>query len=121
MLIQALFKAVGQLPTEATGVNIRDAALKHPDTKFIMAHLGGNCYHGLRMVVDLPNVWSDFSGGFCRASDIPYAVQQLGAERIVFGTDNAYAMNLGQVYDAKLTNEQQEQILWKNTASLFGF
>lgn len=121
VLIHALAKTVGQLPKEATGVHVAAAARKHPDTKFIMAHLGGNCYHGLHLVKDLPNVWSDFSGGYCRAEDVPYAVEMLGAERIVFGTDNAYAMNLGQVFDANLTQAQQEQILYRNTAELFGF
>lgn len=119
VLIHAFAKTVGQISTEATGVHVANAARKHPNTKFIMAHLGGNSYHGVRMIEDLPNVWSDFSGGCCRASDLPYAVERLGAERIVFGTDNAYAMNLGQVLDAGLTEQQQEQILWKNTASLF--
>ena len=121
VLIHALKKTVGQLPKEATGVHVAAAAQRHPGTKFIMAHLGGNCYHGLPLVKDLPNVWSDFSGGYCRREDVPYAVEQLGAGRILFGTDNAYAMNLGQVLDGDLTREQQEQILYRNTAELFGF
>lgn len=120
VLIHAFAKTVGQISTEATGVHVRRAALKHPNTKFIMAHLGGNSYHGVRLIQDLPNVWSDFSGGCSRKDDLPYAVELLGAERIVFGTDNAYAMNLGQVMDAGLTLEQKEQILWKNTATVFG-
>ena len=120
VLIHVFKKTVGQLPAEATGVHLCSAALKHPDTKFIMAHLGGNSYHGVRLVQGLENVWSDFSGGCCRASDLPYAVELLGADRILFGTDNAYGMNLGQVREAGLTQEQTEQILWKNTASLFG-
>lgn len=121
VLIHALKKTVGQLPQEATGEHVAAAARRHSDTKFVMAHLGGNCYHGLRLVKDLPNVWSDFSGGYCRAEDVPYAVEQLGAERILFGTDNAYAMNLGQVFDANLTREQQELILFRNTEALFRF
>lgn len=120
VLIHVFKKTVGQLPCEATGVHMVNAACRHPDTRFIMAHLGGNSYHGVRLIRDLPNVWTDFSGGCCRASDVPYAVEQLGAERIVFGTDNAYAMNLGQVLDAGLSQEQRELILWKNTAELFG-
>lgn len=121
VLIHVFAKTVGQLPAEATGVHMRNAALRHPNTKFIMAHLGGNSYHGVRLVQDLENVWSDFSGGCCRASDLPYAMNLLGEDRILFGTDNAYAMNLGQVQDAGLSAEAREKILWKNTASLFGF
>ena len=121
VLIHVFKKTIGQLPSEATGTHLRSAALKHPDTKFIMAHLGGNSYHGVRLIQDLDNVWTDFSGGCCRASDLPYAVQLLGAEKILFGTDNAYGMNLGQMRDADLTQEQAEQIFFRNTAKLFGF
>ena len=120
VLIHAFAKAKGQLPFEATGVHVADAAGRHPNTKFIMAHLGGSCYHGLRMIQDLPNVWTDFSGGPFRCDDIPYAVELLGAERVLFGTDNAYAMNYGQVMEVQLSREEREQILWKNTATLFG-
>lgn len=120
VLIHAFAKAEGQLPYEATGVHVANAARRHPDTKFIMAHLGGNCYHGLRLIRDLPNVWTDFSGGPFRQDDIPYAVQLLGAERILFGTDNAYAMNYGQAMEAQLSREDREKILYTNAATLFG-
>ncbi len=121
VLVHAFAKTVGQLPFEATGVHVANAARRHPNTKFIMAHMGGSCYHGLRLIQDLPNVWTDFSGGPFRPDDIPYAVELLGAQRILFGTDNAYAMNYGQVMEAGLPKEAQEQILWGNTVSLFGF
>jgi len=120
VLIHAFAKAAGQLPYEATGVHVANAARRHPDTKFIMAHLGGSCYHGLRLIQDLPNVWTDFSGGPFRGDDIPYAIELLGAERIMFGTDNAYSMNYGQVLEAQLPKEQEEQILFRNAAALFG-
>ena len=120
VLIHAFAKSSGQLPAEATAVHVADAARRHPGTKFIMAHLGGNSYHGIRMIRDLPNVWTDFSGGPFRCDDIPYVIDLLGAERILFGTDNAYAMNYGQVLEAQLPKEQKEQILFRNAAVLFG-
>lgn len=120
VLIHAFAKTAGQLPFEATGVHVANAARRHPNTKFIMAHMGGNSYHGVRLIRDLPNIWTDFSGGPFRTDDIPYAIELLGAERILFGTDNAYAMNYGQVLEAQLPKEQQEQILHTNAALLFG-
>lgn len=119
VLIHAFAKTKGQLPFEATGVHVAAAAGRHPNTKFIMAHMGGSCYHGLRMIRDLPNVWTDFSGGPFRCDDIPYAVELLGAERVLFGTDNAYAMNYGQIMEAQISAEEREQILRKNAATLF--
>ena len=120
VLIHAFAQGSGEAAA-ATGVHVANAARRHPGTKFIMAHLGGTCYHGIRMIRDIPNVWADFSGGPFRSDDIPYAIDILGAERILFGTDNAYAMNYGQVLEAQLPKEQREQILFRNTAALFGF
>lgn len=40
---------------------LRRAALANPETAFIMAHLGGNCYHGIPMIWDLQNVFVDVS------------------------------------------------------------
>lgn len=120
VLVHVFAKTVGQLPQEATAVHMRAAAQKHPKTKFIMAHLGGNSYHGIRLIEDLPNVWTDFSGSPCRRDDLAYAVERLGAARILFGTDNAYAMSYGQVLEATLTDAQRAQILYGNATTLFG-
>lgn len=122
VLVHTFAKAVGQLPYEATGVHMRNAALKHPDTKFIMAHLGGNCYHGLPLINDLQNVWVDISGSVCRRDDLPYALELLGSERILFGTDmpGSFAMSYGQVLEAELEKNHRDNILWKNAVSLFG-
>lgn len=123
VLIHALAKAKDQIPTESTAVQVRDAALRHPDTKFIMAHLCGNCYYGLPLIQNLPNVWTDISGSFCRGDDLPYAIETLGSDRILFGTDmpGSFVMSYGRVLDAAMTQQDRENILWKNTVSLFGF
>lgn len=119
VLVHTFAKATGQLPGEATAVNLRSAALRHPNTKFIMAHLGGNSYHGMPMVRDIPNVWADFSGTNCRADDLPYALEQLGEDRLLFGTDNCFAMCLGQVAAAGLTEVQKEKLFTQNARKLF--
>lgn len=119
VLVHTFAKANGQLPGEATGVHLRAAALRHPDTKFIMAHLGGNCYHGLPLVRDVPNVWADFSGTNCRADELPYALELLGEDRLLFGTDNCFAMCLGQVFAAGLTENQMKKLFAENARKLF--
>ncbi len=121
VLIHTFAKTVGQLPGESTAVQLRRAALRHPDTVFIMAHLGGNCYHGIPMVRDLENVYADFSGSGSRRDDLPYALEQLGAERILFGTDmpGSFVMSWGQVLSAGLTEWEQSQICRNNALRLF--
>lgn len=121
VLVHTFAKAVGQLPGESTAVHLAAAARAHPDTAFIMAHLGGNCYHGIPLIRELPNVYTDFSGSTCRADDLPYALEQLGPERILFGTDmpGSFAMSYGQLLAAGLSPEHREMILHKNAAALF--
>jgi predicted TIM-barrel fold metal-dependent hydrolase len=43
-------------------------------------------------------------------------VEQLGAERILFGSDmpGSYLVNVGQVEEANLTHEQKDLIYYKN-------
>lgn len=85
-----------------------------------MAHFGGNCYHGIPAIRDIPNVWCDMSGPSFHGGELDYAVENLGVERVLFGTDmpGPYITNLGQVLGADLTQEQRELILYKNARKL---
>ena len=120
VLMHAIHDSVRQLPTCSTGVHVANIAKRHPRTKILMAHFGGNCYHGIPAVRELPNVWCDMSGPSFHGEELEYAVEFLGAERILFGTDmpGPYITNLGQVLGAGLTPQQQELILYKNARKL---
>lgn len=94
---------------------------KYPDMKLIIAHLGSiehvdaiaNAKHG--------NIYTDTSGGASSFNNIlEYAVQRLGSERIFFGTDNySYPFQFGRVALSALTQEQKENILYKNALREF--
>lgn len=116
VMLHAWKKSVGQYAHESTGVHVANLAKQYPEAKLVMAHLGGNCYHGVRAIRDYPNVMTDFSGSIFRGDDLNYTVEQLGAERILFGSDmpGSYLVNLGQVEEAALTAEQRELIYYKN-------
>lgn len=121
ILIHSFYKTVGQLPYETTGVHVANLARRYPNAKLLMAHFGGNCYHGIKAVRGCRNVWHDFSGTMFRRDDVDYAVERLGVDRIVFGSDMpiTFAVNYGQVEEANLTPEQKERIYWKNALELF--
>lgn len=121
ILIHSFHKAVDQLEFETTGVHVANLAERYPNAKLLMAHFGGNCYHGIRAVRGYRNVWHDFSGSPFRRDDVDYAVERVGADRIVFGSDMpiTYLVNYGQVEEANLTAEQRERIYSKNALELF--
>lgn len=99
-------------------------ARRNPDVKVIMAHLVGCGYRGVLAVKDLPNVWVDTSGGYPEAQIIEYAVEHLGAERVLFGSDlpiRECSVKIGAVTGAAISKTAQQSILYDNAARLLGF
>lgn len=122
VLIHSFKKSVPQVANESTSVNIRNLALRYPELKIIMAHVDGNCYHGVQLIRDLKNVWVDVSGTTNRTNEVEYAVENLGADKVLFGTDLpgcSFAIPYGKVLEAGISEESKEKILYKNTLKVF--
>ena len=121
ILIHAFHKANNQLEFESLGTNVARLAERYPEARIIMAHLGGNCYNGIKPVRDYENVYVDISGSLFRRDELDYTVKQIGSERILFGTDmiGSFLVNLGQVEEAYLTHEQKAMILYGNALRIF--
>ncbi len=118
VLFHSFKKSTVQVKNETTGVHVANIARRHPRTKILMAHFGGSAYHGIPAVRDLPNVWCDMCGTPYMGEEMNYAREFLGAERILFGTDNAFLSNIGQVLGAGFTTEEQEMVFYKNARKL---
>ena len=96
-------------------------AAKYPDVRIIMAHLTGCLMRGVVDVEEYPNVWIDTSGGQPVSGLVEYAVEHLGADRVVFGSDipgRDFSCQLGRIYGAAIKKKDQEKILWKNAEIL---
>ncbi len=120
VMMHAILDSIRQFPTCSTGSHIAAIARRHPKAKILMAHFGGICYDGIPAIRALPNVWCDMSGPSFHGEELDYVVEQIGAERVLFGTDmpGPYITNYAQVMGAVLTSEQREQILYKNALKL---
>ena len=89
-----------------------------------MAHLIGCGYRGVLAVKDLPNVWVDTSGGYPEGGIIEYAVEHLGPDRILFGSDlliRECSVKIGAVTGAAIPASAKIAILYDNAARLLGF
>ena len=77
----------GQEASDA--VELVELAMRHPDTKFLLAHLGGggDWEHSLRALRGVSNVWIDLSGSGVDTGMIEGALECLGARRVVWGCD----------------------------------
>ena len=120
MLIHCFHKSRNQLKDESVGKNIANLAKRFPKLKIIMAHLGGNPYNGIPMIKDIDNVWVDLSCSMFHGDYIDYTVENIGAERILFGTDmtGPYLNNVGKVLHADITDEERDLIFYKNALKL---
>ncbi len=121
VLLHAFHKAVGQLEYESLGVHVAELAGRYPEARLIMAHLGGNCYNGIKPIREYENVYVDISGSLFRRDELDYTVKQIGCERVLFGSDmvGSFLVNLGQVEEADLSPSGKAMILSGNALRIF--
>jgi uncharacterized protein len=104
--------------------NVVPVAKAHPQLPIIMAHMGGDAWwDGIAAAREAPNLYVDPCGTCTDSDKIGIAVRELGAERMVFGSDFTLfdpAYTLGMIEDADLSTEQRELILHGNAQRLFG-
>jgi predicted TIM-barrel fold metal-dependent hydrolase len=121
VLHHAWYKANGFVANESTPAEIAHLARRHPDVTIIMAHLAGGGWRGVRDVRDCPNVIVDTSGAQPHAGLVEYAVAELGADRVVFGSDwpiRDFASQRARVEGASLSEADKALILGGTMAKL---
>ena len=120
MLIHCFHKSRNQGVKESVGKNVANLAKRFPELKIIMAHLGGNPYNGIPMIRDLKNVWVDLSCSMFLGDYLDYTVENIGAERILFGTDmiGPYLNNVGKVLHLNISDEEKDLIFYKNALKI---
>lgn len=110
-------KTGGNLPGESTPMDLAALAARHPEATFICGHTGGQWEIGVRAVRALPNVAVDLGGGDPTAGFVETAVRELGAERVLYGSDapgRSYASQLAKVFGANVTESERALILGEN-------
>jgi predicted TIM-barrel fold metal-dependent hydrolase len=114
-------KTTGNLPGESTPMELVRLAARHPDAKFICGHTGGNWELGIRAIRSSPNIAADLAGSDPVSGFTEMAVQELGADRILFGSDvpgRSFATQLGKVLGADLPEDSRRLILAGNLKRL---
>jgi predicted TIM-barrel fold metal-dependent hydrolase len=88
-----------------------------------MAHLIAGGIRGVLDVVDTPNVSVDISGSQPFAGVVEYALEKLGAKRLLYGSDwpvRDFATQLGKLDIEGLSDADRELIQWGNLHRLLG-
>jgi len=94
-----------------------------PDARLVAAHAGGNWRESIGVLAGMPNACVDVCGSFPARGMVEALVEDLGADRVLFGSDmpgRSLSSQLAKVMLADLSVEQKELVLWKNAARVFG-
>ncbi len=123
VLQHAWHKYNGNLPYESDPLDVAELARAIPEATIVMAHLGGSWRWGIKAVRDVPNVLSDTSGTRIELGMVEFAVRELGAERVLFGSDAPgcdFALTVAKIRAARISEEQKRLILGENARRLLG-
>lgn len=110
-------KAGGNDPGESTPMDIAALAARHPDASLICGHTGGDWERGIRVIRPYENVAADLAGSDPTAGFTEMAVRELGAERVLFGSDaggRSFASQLAKVTGADIPDAARRLILGEN-------
>ena len=110
-------KAQGNQPGESTPEDLARLAARHPDVPLICGHTGGDWERGIRMIRPFSNV-SIGTGGFDpTAGVIEMAVRELGADRVIYGSDiggRSFSSQLAKVLGADISERDRQSVLGHN-------
>ncbi len=106
------------------GADLARLAERHPKASFILAHIGGggDYMHTFAAVRDVPNIYPDLSGSGVDRGMLDAAVDALGADRLLWGSDLTMCTGLAKLRALDtigLGRDDIERIRWKNTARIF--
>lgn len=94
---------------------------KYPNMKLIIAHLGSIEHVNAIRRSKHGNIFTDTSGGASNLNNvIEYAVEQVGSEKIFFGTDNYDSgFQYGRIQYALISEKDKENIFYNNAKKYF--
>lgn len=115
------FKTGGNQPGESSPLDLVDLALRHPEATIICGHTGGDWERGIRAIRPLKNVWTDLAGADPTSGVTEMAVRELGAERVLYGSDaggRSFASQLAKVHGAQIPDAAKKLIFGENLKRL---
>jgi hypothetical protein len=114
---------IGNRDWQSDPSDVRTAVSPYPEATVIVAHLTALGVRGVWELADLPNVHIDTSGMQPDAGIVEYAVQALGPQRVVFGSDmfgRDLPTQIGQVLGANITDTDKKMLFRENALRLLG-
>lgn len=114
-------KVGGNLSGESSPHDVAELAKRHSRATIVCGHAGGDWEQGIRAIRDCENVSVDLGGGDPTAGFVEMAVRELGAERVLFGSDvpgRSFATQLAKVLGAQISPAAKQLIFADNLKRL---
>jgi predicted TIM-barrel fold metal-dependent hydrolase len=127
LLVEQAVRLRMVLHLHTEGDEMQYIAEQFPAATLVFAHFGddkeyAHIFRRIDLVAAHPNCYLDTSGyGHDRVGVLEYAVQKIGGDRILFGSDftiNDPGSVIARIDNARITEEQREKILWRNLEAL---
>jgi uncharacterized protein len=120
--LHTFFRTGGEDPGEVSPLHIAQLAAANGEARLIMAHFGGDWVRAARTVKEFPNVVGDTSGCTWQAGLTEFIVQEVGAERVLYGSDmpcRALGPQIAKVLAARLTPAERHMVFAGNAQRVF--
>lgn len=111
------YKTMGNYAGESTPAEFAELAKRFPKVPLICGHTGGTWEIGIPTIRDCPNVSVDLAGSDPTAGITEMAVRELGADRVIYGSDSggrSFASQLAKVHGADISDTEKQKILCDN-------
>lgn len=110
-------------PGESSPQQLSELAARHPKVPLICGHTGGNWELGIRAIRDRQNVSIGIGGSSPTAGFVEMAVRELGADRVIYGSDiggRSFASQMAKVFGAGISDDAKRQIMGGNLRRMLG-
>lgn len=122
VLFHSWYKTTERTTFESTPADVARMARKHPSLRILMAHMTGARLRGIQDIKRLPNVYLDTSGSQPEEGFLERALEELGADRVLYGSDypiRAFSTQLARFASVALSPEDRDKVLYRNALSFF--
>jgi hypothetical protein len=118
ILHHTYIKTTGDMPGESTPTELAELARRHPSVSIICGHTGGSTWElGIPPIRRLKNVYADLGGSDPTAGFTEQAVRELGADRVIYGSDvggRSFASQIAKVMGADIPLSARPLIMGEN-------
>ena len=111
---------IGKAPNTSVPEDFVCIARRYPEATFQYAHIGGGSdwEYACKAFRHSPNIYVDTAGSNNEEHMIDFAVECLGEDRLLYGSDSSYYQGVGKILAANLNETQRRKVFFNNLNSL---